>query len=414
MWKDPAPLSSALQLDRAAESATTHVVHRDVAGDTRVPVSPLWVSFVLGWSLVFGITLVLLVRRHPAPLPLTAASALIGILAGLYLWLTLRGGLQQQDLTPAGPSARSLRVRLVVLAAMALLITCLVALFPKYGLSWLTQHAIVAAGLALPPRWAVPTMGVLLAFSIALACLAGGRCDPMLLIQAAFGAGALAIRQLTIAVAELHIARDELAHLAVAEERLRFARDLHDLLGHSLSVIVLKSELASRLLRLAPERAASEVADVERTARDALRQVRSAVLGYRRPELGSELSNARELLLAAGIAPSIEFDAGPLPEALDGLLAWVVREGVTNVIRHSRARHCSIRIEQSRERASVEIRDDGRGADAAVTRAGSGLVGLTERLAAHGGTLTASASHQDGFTLLAEVPLPAATRGVGS
>jgi two-component system sensor histidine kinase DesK len=205
-----------------------------------------------------------------------------------------------------------------------------------------------------------------------------------------------------------------LAHLAVAEERLRFARDLHDLLGHSLSVIVLKSELASRLLKLAPERAVSEVADVERTARDALRQVRSAVLGYRRPELGSELSNARELLLAAGIAPSIEFDAGPLPEALDGLLAWVVREGVTNVIRHSRARHCSIRIEQSRERASVEIRDDGRGADAAVTRDGSGLVGLTERLAAHGGTLTASASQPAGFTLLAEVPLPAATRGVGS
>src|SRR5262249_3539777 len=157
-----------------------------------------------------------------------------------------------------------------------------------------------------------------------------------------FGGSAVAFRHLTATVAQLRRAREELARGAVNEERLRFARDLHDLLGHSLSTIVLKSELAGRLVP--PGRAAAEIADVQRAARDALQQVRAAVAGYRRPSLVSEIAAARELLAAAGIDARIGPSPAALPLAADGLLGWAVREGVTNVVRHSRARLCTIRL----------------------------------------------------------------------
>src|SRR4029453_17014353 len=130
---------------------------------------------------------------------------------------------------------------------------------------------------------------------------------------------------------------------AVNEERLRFARDLHDLLGHSLSTIVLKSELAGRLVARAPGRAAAEIADVERTARDALQQGRAGVGGYRGPSLVSDRAAARELLAAADIDARIDPSPTALPPAADGLLGWAVREGVMNGVRHSRARPGPIR-----------------------------------------------------------------------
>src|SRR5262249_38244164 len=124
----------------------------------------------------------------------------------------------------------------------------------------------------------------------------------------------------------LRVAREELARLAVAEERLRFARDLHDLLGHTLSLIALKSELAGRLARPGPERGAAEIADGEAAARAALGEVREAVAGYRRPTLAGELGAARELLAAAGIALAQGGDPGELPFDVEAALAWAVRE----------------------------------------------------------------------------------------
>jgi two-component system sensor histidine kinase DesK len=270
---------------------------------------------------------------------------------------------------------------------------------------WVGMHVLIAAGLALPPRLAAGiTVGVV-AFALACARLINGMFDVVLLLQLAFGAAAIAVRQLTIAVGQLREAREELARLAVAEERLRFARDLHDLLGHSLSMIVLKSELAGRLLPTAPERAAGEVADVERAARDALREVRAAVAGYRQPSLADELAAARELLSAAGIVVTIDDRAGPLPPAVDGLLGWAVREGVTNVIHHSRAQQSAIRISRTSETVAAEITDDGRGAAAAPPHSGSGLAGLAERAAAQGGRLQAGSMPNGGFRLLLETPV---------
>jgi two-component system sensor histidine kinase DesK len=216
--------------------------------------------------------------------------------------------------------------------------------------------------------------------------------------------------QLVRTNAELRAAREELARLAVAEERLRFARDLHDLLGHSLSLITLKSELAGRLTTVAPERAASEIRDIEQVARKALREVREAVAGYRHPTLDAELAGARTLLTAAGIACTIEPVPDDLPTNVDALFAWTAREGVTNVIRHSHARRCTVAFGRDGETASITITDDGQGSDGHDPDAprrigGSGLPGLAERVAAAGGQMEVGPQPGGGYRLSVTAPL---------
>jgi two-component system sensor histidine kinase DesK len=153
------------------------------------------------------------------------------------------------------------------------------------------------------------------------------------------------------------------------------------------------------------------VADVERVARQALAEVREAVSGYRRTTLEAELAGARVALEAAGIGWSAQVDPGPLPQQVEDALAWTVREGSTNVLRHSHARHCAVRIERRDGRVRVELLDDGRGAQSATgdgLHGGSGLAGLAERIAARGGSLAAGTRPEGGFRLRVELPLPAA------
>ncbi|TYB44635.1 sensor histidine kinase [Actinomadura chibensis] len=212
---------------------------------------------------------------------------------------------------------------------------------------------------------------------------------------------------------ETHDARDALARLAVTEERLRFSRDLHDLLGHSLSLIAVKSELAMRLAAADPERAGAEMADVRRAAREALREVRAAVHGYRAVELDAELAGVRAVLDAAGIRCAVEGlggagdadgPAAELPSEVRAALAWVVREGATNVIKHSEARRCAVRLTSCGGSVALEMRNDGvRAGDGPP---GSGLTGLAERLAVLGGEVSAGPDGRDGFLLRAVVPLP--------
>ncbi|HEX5451594.1 MAG TPA: sensor histidine kinase, partial [Candidatus Limnocylindrales bacterium] len=192
--------------------------------------------------------------------------------------------------------------------------------------------------------------------------------------------------------------------LAVSEERDRIARDLHDVLGHSLSLIAIKSELAGRLLPDDPGRARDEIQDVERAARESLASVRETIGGYRRPSLAAELDGARSALSAAGIAGTVEETAGPLPTAVDTLLAWAVREGVTNVLRHSRASRCTIRTSRQGGAAELAIVDDGPPI-APNPSPGSGLRGLAERLAAVGGRLETGLQPGGGYQLLVRVPL---------
>jgi two-component system sensor histidine kinase DesK len=193
--------------------------------------------------------------------------------------------------------------------------------------------------------------------------------------------------------------------LAVSEERLRIARDVHDLLGHSLSVIALKSELARKLVEREPGRAAAELDDIQSVSRKALGDVREAVQGYRQLGLAEALESARRALTAAGIDCDLTEADVTLPADVDAVLAWAVREGTTNVIRHSHALHCAIRVRAEAQRAAVEIEDDGDAQPA--LEQGTGLSGLRERAERVRGELEAGARPDGGFRLRLTVPLVA-------
>jgi two-component system sensor histidine kinase DesK len=213
---------------------------------------------------------------------------------------------------------------------------------------------------------------------------------------------------------ELAQARETVAKLAANEERLRLARDMHDLTGQSLSVITLKSELgAKRLARLAPsaERDAvlRELDDIGRVSRQTLHDIREAVTGYRRPTLAIEVITARNALGAAGIRldddPALTLRSGMFDAEAEAVLAWCLREAVTNVIRHSGARNCRVRLADRPGELSLEVTDDGRGLvaqDEQAPQGGSGLHGMSERLSSVGGSLSLGSDH--GFRLRAVVP----------
>ena len=202
---------------------------------------------------------------------------------------------------------------------------------------------------------------------------------------------------------QLAAAREEIASLAVSAERSRFARDLHDLLGHSLTVVAVKAELAGRLVSLDPGRAISEITDIERLAREALADVRSAVTGYREVSLVTELVTARCALDAAGIEADLPSAVDHVPASLRELFGWSVREGVTNIVRHSGARRCRVRCGPR----DIEITDDGCGPTSVAGQdghGGHGLESLRERATAAGGMLTVGRCVEGGFALTLRVP----------
>ena len=200
--------------------------------------------------------------------------------------------------------------------------------------------------------------------------------------------------------------RAELARLAAENERIRIARDLHDLLGHSLTTITVKAGLARQLGPTNPAGAVDQITEVEELCRRVLTEVRAAVSGYREVTLASELTRGRELLRASGIAADLPTATDVADPARQELFGWAVREGLTNVIRHSRARSCAVRVSAS----CVEIIDDGRGSDAPP---GNGLRGLRERAAAAGGGVDAGPVQPAGWRLRVWVPAVDAPPAVG-
>lgn len=211
----------------------------------------------------------------------------------------------------------------------------------------------------------------------------------MVLAMAAVTGGMVASqRQRALAEARLENAR-----LAIQDERNRMARDVHDILGHSLTVITVKAELAARLLDVSPERAKVEVADLERLARDALADVRQAVAGFREMSLPAELARARSSLAAAGIEADLPTAADAVPSHLRELCAWTLREGVTNVIRHSGATSCRVILDDH----GITITDDGSGVQRGSP--GTGLLGLQERAEAAGARLVAGSLSPRGYRL---------------
>ncbi|MTE19811.1 sensor histidine kinase [Streptomyces sp. TRM43335] len=226
-------------------------------------------------------------------------------------------------------------------------------------------------------------------------------------------------------VNELEEARETQARLAVAEERLRFGRDMHDVLGRNLSVIALKSELAVQLAQRGSPLAVEQMTEVQRIARESQREMREVVRGYRETDLHTELVGARGVLRAAGIDCRIEDDGSDeLTGPLHAALGWVVREGTTNVLRHADARLCTVRLWVTGPGdggaggagpvAELVMENDGAPRSGTAAGGGSGLAGLRERLAVLGGTLTGERGSDGTFRLAARVPLrPADDGGTG-
>ena len=334
----------------------------------------LGLGTLIAFSAVFIAVFVISRRREDRHVPratavagLAAEAALIGF--GYY---------------SIGPDASVLLIYLSVMA---------VFLLPARS-GWLVVAAAVGASLAVPAMVGWPSDGTL-AFQIFVSALAS------------FGVSQLIQRNMQLAEA-----RNELTRLALADERNRFARDLHDILGHSLTVVAVKAELAGRLASLNPARAEAEIGDVERIARQALADVRAAAGGYREVTLDGELASARTALAAAGIEADLpDHDISGIPRLRQELFGWAVREGVTNVIRHSGATRCVIRVSPD----EVEISDDGtgpgqcphaqaaQGADLGAgpdpLPSGHGLNGLRERAAAAGATIGVARSALGGFAL---------------
>jgi two-component system sensor histidine kinase DesK len=218
--------------------------------------------------------------------------------------------------------------------------------------------------------------------------------------SAVLGAGNIFFAQRNRANARLRLANKEIENLAKVAERERIARDLHDILGHTLSVIILKSELAGKLIERDPERAKAEIRDVEQTSRQALAEVRSTIRGYRVNTLVAEMKTARSALETAGVEVTAQTVPVSLSPTQESVAALVLREAVTNVVRHAQARHCSLRLMPVNGSCVLQIEDDGRGGEFVE---GSGLRGMRERIEALGGTLARNTAA--GTSLTIEFPL---------
>ncbi|MFB7598966.1 sensor histidine kinase [Streptomyces sp. NPDC056160] len=301
----------------------------------------------------------------------------------------------------------------VLVCLVAVLGVLAVVLCLTLGGEWvgLFVYVAVVCGTAFHLRVAYWTILLTTAVMLAVGRLVGAQdMWTMVLLVLLVGFAMSGVRQLVHTTIELRQARATVAQLAANEERLRLARDLHDLLGHSLSLITLKSELAGRMLPGHPDKAAQQVADIEQVSRQALVDVREAVTGYRRPRLAPELAGARVALTAAGVSPDLpaEPDLTGVPEESEATLAWALREAVTNVVRHSGARRCAVEVvrRQTLDGPMLELSVEDDGSGGAGNGPGNGLTGLQERLEKAGGMLEAGRSAR-GFRLVARVPAAA-------
>jgi len=371
----------------------------------------LWRLYAYFWLICLFFPILSLIQTPPLGLHLLITTSGLITFVIIYFWVMWPH--------PLNDKVRA-RFRLQTSIALIAGLTALVLFLSiNYGSSflWLFIGVSAIAGITLSFRNASIAVFGLTLLTLGLSVNASGSISlanwlqiiPLVLLVRGLGLDMIGFVRLSDALRELYGAREELARQAVTEERLRMARDLHDLLGHTLSLITLKSELAGRLLKRDPDTATQEVHEVERVARQALREVREAVAGYRQRTLRGELDGAHQILEAAGIDCTVEYEAQSLPPSTDAVLAWVVREGVTNVIRHSRAKHCLIRITSADKYFRAEVSNDGYPREKSSTfERGSGLSGLAERVANEGGQLEAGIqpmSNGPGFRLRVEIPI---------
>jgi two-component system sensor histidine kinase DesK len=388
-------------------------INDEVISESGISIT-IWRLYLLFWLLIcLFFPLASLVSKPDAWLRLAVGCTALLFFAICFTWIMWPH--------PASREARTrMQTRLAVflLAALALLATVF-SLLDGPAWLWLFLGVSAMAGVVLPMRSAGIVVVLLTALPLLITLFTHGGVAgidwwwliALMLLVRGLGLDMIGVSRLSSALRELHAARRELARLAVIEERERLSRDLHDLLGQTLSIITLKSELARGLITEDPTRCDQELAEIEQVGRMTLREVRRTVAGYRQPRLSSEVDEARQLLESAGIEYTIEELPGELPQPLDAVLAWTVREGVTNVIRHSRARHCLLRFTRDQGGIGVEMLNDMAGPEDAGTQClgqGSGLLGLRERVSGLGGTLEAGPLLLNGtphFRLRVELPV---------
>jgi two-component system sensor histidine kinase DesK len=352
--------------------------------------------FMASWVL-FGVpTVISVVASGIGPIQLAISYAFL-VWGGVSIWFWMRA------------CGRNHTAEIVGWIGMTVVLTMFSLIEPQPAGTFLVFSFIAAAAIFSIQRvgWAIGALTVLQVVLLVIRQADPASALNSLINSVLVGGVAVGGRLLWLSYRELVAAREEIARLAVSEERLRFARDVHDLLGQSLAMIVLKSELAARQLPAdADDSLRQELKDVARAARGSLSDLREAVAGYRRPTLQAEISSARAALRAAGIDFTIDDRLGPLPPEQDSVLAWCMREAVTNVLKHSGAHRCAVRLSRADAMARMHVADDGRGAES--LSGGSGLVGIRERIELVGGTVDVSPEEDRGFELTISVPAPAA------
>jgi two-component system sensor histidine kinase DesK len=345
------------------------------------------------------ITVLNVVRTSPPAGELTVCVALVLSLFGVQFAVSSPGARQWP------PARKALMLGLQAVLTFAPL--------GWFGVSWGSMEGPLAASLllTLPARYAWPSYGALIAFIPVYNLLAGAPVDLVVYYTLAGTLTGLVIyglTRLTDLVREVHDTREELARMAVAQERLRFARDLHDLLGYSLSAITLKGELIQRLITTRPEAARKEIASMLQVARQALADVRLVSSGYRDMSLAEEAESAGTVLEAADVRARVDVECGRLHPVVDTVLATALREGVTNILRHSRVRVCSIEAERDDETVRLRLTNDRpheHGLIFSDRSGGSGLDNLRVRLAAVGGGISAGLRDDGSFVLEVWAPL---------
>jgi len=297
-----------------------------------------------------------------------------------------------------------------------------VAMYARFGPALAALPAVFAGAAAfLLSRWRAVAVVLVIMFSLVVAVT---RHDPSWLQIVDLLGRALIVMAVVFAVGrvvllngELERSRAELARIAVLEERLRFSRDLHDVVGHSLSVIALKGDVAARILARDPAAATEQITEVVQIARYSLGDIHGLVDGYRRPSLKAELDGAVSVLESAGVRCTVDNVPPGLPSKVQEALGWVVREAVTNLLRHSKATHCAIGVRSTDGQVVLDVVNDGVSTDSTASpgRTGRGLQGLSERLTALGGGLAGELLLGGGYRLRASAPTGTrpATEGEG-
>ena len=312
------------------------------------------------------------------------------------------------------PACVPLRYRVGVLVGLSALALATVPAAGPAALTFLVFIVATAIGsFGGPSVWIAGGAGLLLCFIVYVTDPGSHDTVPGTALGLVLASIAVqASKKLSVRGRQLEAARAQMTELAVAAERERMARDLHDILGHSLTVIAMKSELAGRLVERDTPRdtglAATEIADIERLARQSLADVRATINGSREVNLATEIVNARTALAAAGIRASLPNALDDVPIERSELFGWVVREAVTNVVRHSAAAHCTVTVGADH----VEIVDDGIGLADVGDGDGMGLHGLRERVDKAGGALTLGVGPSGGLRLRVELPPLAHTSAV--